>query len=184
MARRGQLAQGALVLTLTLLAGSLVLLSGCSRGSNTVVDPTGGAKEDTSTLTPLERGKVRREILHEVDRWIAGWMASDADAMSEVATETVVAEFEKVWDGYAKKGQRVEHVHTRKYLDVIDLARDGHQALVTYRYDDASYVVDASGRRVETLPPFTDKEIQLTVDRQEDGSWLIVRIIAAENAYR
>lgn len=174
----------AALLAASLLAASLIVLAGCSRGSNTVVDPTGGAREETSTLTPLERGKVRREILHEVDKWIAGWMASDVDAMSEVATDTVVAEFEKVWSDYAKKGQRVVHVHTRKYLDVIDLAKDGHQALVTYRYDDDSYVANAAGTRVETLPPFKDKEIQLTVDRQDDGSWLIVRIIAGENAYR
>ena len=152
-----------------LLALAIVLsttaLPGCSRGTGTTVDVDAGSEEDTSTLTPLERGEARRAALDVTRAWIEAWMESDADAMRSVAATTVVEPFEEAWEGY------------------IDMTRDGSQALVTYRYNDDSYVANASGTKVKSLPAFTEKEIQLTLD-YVDGEWLIIRIIAAEDAYR
>ena len=170
-----------------LLALAIVLsttaLPGCSRGTGTTVDVDAGSEEDTSTLTPLERGEARRAALDVTRAWIEAWMESDADAMRSVAATTVVEPFEEAWEGYADKGQHIQHVREQTYLDVIDMTRDGSQALVTYRYNDDSYVANASGTKVKSLPAFTEKEIQLTLD-YVDGEWLIIRIIAAEDAYR
>lgn len=173
-----------------LAAAALALLvlaapvTGCDRSQGPVVDLDGGSVTETDTLTPLERGKVRREVLDAARAWQETWLAGDLDAMSRYAGDEVLTSFRDAWDPYEARGHRVEHEHEIVYLDVVDMNTAGTQALVTYRYDDTSYVVDSAGRTVETLPPFDDKEIQLTLDLQEDGSWMIVRIVAGQDAYR
>jgi ketosteroid isomerase-like protein len=169
------------VIAAVLAAG---LLTGCSRGSTLVVDLDGASDEETATLTPLERGELRREVLTAARTWVEAWRSSDADAMRTYATDDVVDLFSSVWDEYATRGQRVEHVHTERFLDVMDLSSDGTQALVTYRYDDDSYVVDAAGATVETLPALSGKEMQLTLQVDDGGTWRVVRLIAAADAYR
>jgi hypothetical protein len=171
----------AAVLAIALLG---VPVAGCDRNQGPVVDLDGGSVTETDTLTPLERGKVRREVLDAARAWQETWLASDLEAMSRYADDEVLESFREPWEAYAAKGHRVEHKHEVIYLDVVDMNASGSQALVTYRYDDTSYVVDSAGRTVETLPPFDDKEMQLTLDLQDDGTWMIVRIVAGQDAYR
>jgi len=170
----------AIAVVTLVLAGAV---SACSPKPDTIVEVDAGSVDDTATLTPLERGTARREALDAVRGMIDGWMASNADAMRLHAADSVVAPFAEAFATYAAEGRRVEHVHDVIYLDVVDLNREGTQALVTYRYNDSSVVVDGGGATVETLPVLREKEMQLTLDLTPEG-WTVVRIIAGTDAYR
>jgi hypothetical protein len=170
------------------LAVSLAAVPSCGPKQDTTITQPGqqrSSEDETGGITPLERGQLRTALLQDVRAAIDAWKASDPETMRDYFAEDVVDKFEKTWDGYATDGRRIEHVHKTEFLDVIDLNADATQALVTYRYDDDSYLVDIdSGAKAETLEAFDDKEMQLTIDRQDDGDWMIVRIIAAEDAFR
>ncbi|MDH4139417.1 MAG: hypothetical protein OEV43_02480 [Coriobacteriia bacterium] len=172
---------------LAILAATVLSVSACEpRGTTTVTQSDRAAsRPDTDSISPLERGQIRTKILQNVRAAISAWQASDSEDMRLYMTEDLVARFEKTWSDYEAEGLRVAHVHDVVYLDVIELNAGATQALVTYRYDDRSYLVDeSSGDKVEDLPVFTNKEMQLTVDRQDDDGWLIVRVIAADDVYR
>jgi len=167
-----------------LVATALVLgIGGCSPAPDTRVTVNSGSEETTDSITPLERGVVRREALAVTRTALKAWTSSDKAAMKKSFSESIMASFEKNWKAWEADGLSVKHVHEEVYLDVIDMSKDGTEALVTYRYNDTSYLVDASGKKVEALPAFKDKEIQFTL-QVEDETWKIVRAIAGENAYR
>lgn len=171
----------AVALSALLMAG--VTATGCDTSDRTAVVRQPTSEETSGTLTPVERGKVRREALDSVRAAIEAWKASDTEAMRVYLADDLVQKFEATWAPYEAKGQHIEHVHDLDYLDMIDLNQSGTQALVTYRYDDLSYVADESGAKVEDLPPFELKEIQFTLE-PEDGEWKIIRAIAGEDAFR
>lgn len=166
------------------LAAPLLTATGCDRRPTTVIErEDGSSSEETSgNLTPLQRGEIRREALADVRAGIAAWTAGDAEGMADYWADDQVERFEKTWAGYAADDLRVKHVHDVDYLDVIEMNSSGTQALVNYRYADASYLVDGSGAKKRSLAEI-DVEMQLTVER-EGERWRIVRTIAAENAYR
>jgi len=173
-------------LTSLVLAASLLGTTACSQpAAPTITQPGAESAEDSSTLTPLERGQVRTAILADVRSAIAAWQDSDADTLGEYFASDLADQFEATWDEYAAQDEEIAHVHDVEYLDVTDLNKDGSQALVTYRYDDTSYVVDAGGQRVEDLPVLSGNEIQLTMEKSPDGErWMVVRMIASPESYR
>ena len=175
------------VAALAVLAAATLFATACKPEEATVVKQPNRTQSqvETDTITPLERGQIRTAVLRDVRAAIDAWQESDGDTMRLYMAEDLVERFENTWSDYEADGLRVAHVHDVAYLDVIELNIDGTQALVTYRYDDSSYLVDgSSGDRVKNLPAFSDKEMQLTIDKQDDGSWLIVRVIAADDAFR
>jgi hypothetical protein len=182
------MSRGRLAATLAILALAVILSStACApEPTTTVKQPVAQQSEvDTSSLTPLERGQARTAILKDVRAAIAAWQDSDAATMREYMTDDLVEKFESTWAGYEAEGKRIVHVQEQSYLDVIELNNQGTQALVTYRYDDDSYLVDSAGNKAGELEPFTEKEMQLTLDKSpQDEHWTIIRIIASENAYR
>lgn len=171
----------AVLLSTALMLGS----AGCSGEPTTrIINEPESAVEATDTITALERGVIRREALTEVREAIATWAASDREGMAEHFSDSVMNDFAKNWEPFDERGLSVKHVHEELYLDMIDLNSDGSQALVTYRYKDTSYLVDASGKKVEDLPAFEQKEIQFTVETDDDGKWVIVRAIGGADAFR
>lgn len=162
------------------LGTTALTATGCdSEPAATVTQVNPNAEEGTSTLTPLERGALRREILDTVQTGIDAWIAGDTDGMRVVFNDDVMTAYERAWEDYEARGLTVSHVHEMQYYDVVDLNKSGTQALVKYRYADTSYLANASGERVEDLEVLDENEIQFTVEQQEDGSWMAVRIIGS-----
>lgn len=169
--------------TLGVLLSLAVSVTACDEGGRTTVVTRSSQEETTGTLTPVERGRIRREALDVVRAAIAAWQDSDLESMKEYFAPELVAKFEKAWEPYRAKNQHVVHVHEVDYLDMIEMNNAGTQALVTYRYNDDSYVADAAGNKIEDLPPFELKELQFTL-QLENGQWKIIRSIGGEDAYR
>lgn len=162
------------------LGATAVFVTGCSTPESATVTQVDPSSEDTSaTMTPLERGELRREVLESIQAGIDGWIASDAETMRLHFNDTVMTPFERQWEEFDAQGLTVVHVHEPVYYDVIEFNKAGTQALVKYRYNDTSYLNDSSGARAMDLEPLDENEIQFTVERQEDGSWLAVRVIGA-----
>ncbi len=176
MSLRSRIAAAGLVFVLG--AGTLPL-AGCQSQDDaaTVTQVNSNAEDSTSTLTPLERGELRREILDSVQAGIDGWLATDAETMRLYFNDTVMTPFEREWEEYGTRGLVIVHVHEPVYFDVVELNKAGTQALVKYRYNDTSYLADSNGERAEDLEPLDENEIQFTVEKQEDGSWQAVRVI-------
>lgn len=174
-------AYAACLLSVTLVAGS----AGCARDDGPVIEkPQAHAEESSQTITPLERGKLRRAVLDEVRAFVAAWKASDRDALEAALPADVASQFTSVWSEYADEGLAVRHVHTLKNLDVTELNADATQATVSYAYTDRSYLVDSSGKKVRALEPF-ESSLTLTVERDPAASeWRIVRLFMKEAGYR
>lgn len=166
--------------TTVLLATSTLSLAGCtSAPAPTVTHVDQVSADDTTTLTPLERGEERREVLDTLQAGIDAWIANDPETMRLYFGDNVMRPFESAWADFDEQGLTVVHVQEPIYFDVTEFNRTGTQALVTYRYDDDSYLVDSGGAKVEDLEPLSDNDIQFTAEKQDDGSWLAVRIIGS-----
>lgn len=160
------------------LGAGAISLTGCdSPNSATVTQVNPNSEDTTATLTPLERGELRRDILDTVQAGIDGWTAADPDTMRLYFNDTVMTPFERAWEEFDARGLSVVHEHEPVYFDATEINKAGTQALVKYRYNDTSYLVDSSGSRAEDLEPLDENEIQFTLEKQEDGSWLAVRVI-------
>jgi type IV pilus biogenesis protein CpaD/CtpE len=169
-----------------LLAFALVggAVTGCAQDRSPVIETVEPTEETTSSLTPLERGKLRREVLDEVRAFIESWKASDADAVEAALPEAFAKKFTDVWDEYAQDGLKVRHVHDVTVLDVTEFNRAATQASVSYAYVDNSYLVDADGDKVLGLPP-VDASLTITLEREEGSDeWKIVRMFVKEEGFR
>ena len=166
------------------LAAALIVGGvGCTPAPTTRVTIENESAPATGTLTAIQRGQIRRDALAVARTGINAWLASDADGMSKVFDKSIMDSFDKNWATWAKRGLSVKHVHESVYMDMIDLNEDCTQALVTYRYNDTSYLVNSAGKKAESLPAFKEKEIQFTLELA-DGKWKVVRAIAGPEAYR
>jgi predicted lipid-binding transport protein (Tim44 family) len=174
---------------LSLLAGTLALtmiaLVGCDTGDSTtiVLDATEDADETTGTLTPLERGQVRRQALRDIEAAVEAWVSGDRESMADHFSDEMLARFTDQWDELAEQGHSIRHVHEVMVLDVTEMNATGTQVLAKYKFLDESVVVDESGRTIEG-PVNAEADAQLTAERADDGSWVIVRIIGPVESVR
>jgi hypothetical protein len=179
-------------ISLALLAALAVLAlgaGGCARDSRqtTVVSETKSSAG--GSLTPLERGALRRDVNRAARAGIAAFLGDD-DAKIRAA-------FTKEWADYWAKA-RAENAlarrtrvrkHKLQSLDVTQFNENGTQALVEYYFDDQSYYTDASGRRIDQTatatqsPAGASKMFQLTLDKTDRG-WVISRVIGATESMK
>ncbi|HET6351071.1 MAG TPA: hypothetical protein VFG89_02925 [Coriobacteriia bacterium] len=181
MNRRYILAAGLIALTVT---GSLA--GGCTSGKQgAVVVTEDTAKNTPGKLTPLERGKIRREAMDDMRDFVAAWKANDADGMRKYLKDAYVKKYEETWAGYTKKGLKIKHVHKVKAFDATQINNTGTQMTVTYTYVDSSYLVDKNGDKVRSLPE-VDEDASFTIERKDAKStdWKIVRMFVAKGSYR
>lgn len=166
-------------MTVVLMTGALALTGCTTTNAPTVTQVDPASIEGTATLTPLEKGQVRREVLESMQAGIDAWIAGDPEGMRVYFGDAVMSPFEKAWEEPSAKGLVVVHEHEPLYFDMIDLNKPATQALVTYRYNDTSYLANENGTKVEDLESLEENEIQFTVEKQDDGTWKAVRIIGA-----
>lgn len=158
--------------------------TGCSRPSEPVIERVDEAAETTSAVTPLERGKLRREVLDEAKRFIEAWKASDAEKLATLLPEDNVKLFTKPWGEFADQGLSVQHEHDVVTLDVTEFNQDATQATVSYAFKDTSHLVDAQGRKVRDLDP-VDSSLTITLERDPDSDeWRILRMFMNAEGYR
>lgn len=170
------------------LASSLLAVplgvASCVDDSGPVIEAVDETAETTSALTPLERGKLRREVLDHAREFISAWKDSDAEALEALLPEQVADLFTDVWDDYADKGLSVRHVHDLTSLDVTEFNQTATQATVSYVYKDTSYLVDEDGAKAKNLPPL-EPSLTITFEREPDGGeWKIVRMFVKAEGYR
>lgn len=159
-------------------------VGGCrSAPTTTVVIPGQSTVDDTATLTPLERGELRRLILSDIEEAIKAWTSGDVDAVESSFSPAWTAEFVERWDGYAAEGQQLVHDHELIALDVVEMDESGRQALAAYEFVDHSYVVDESGAVVEPPSDFP-ANVQITAEPDDTGTWRIVRMIGDASVLR
>jgi hypothetical protein len=136
------------------------------------------SEEATRTLTPLERGKVRREALAVAEAGLAAWLADDLAAMEEYFTEDNVDYFRGLHDQYAAEGKVRVREHSATALDITGLSEDGTEATADYYLTDDSYFADAQGRAL-TEPTHADATFSFTLVRTDEGGWIITRFFGA-----
>jgi predicted lipid-binding transport protein (Tim44 family) len=166
----------------------IVAPSGCMRTSRqTEVVPAdkdaSAAVEGTPTLTPLERGQVRHDILAVAEPAIQAFLDDDPEQIERYWDPVYCDLWAKYRKENAAAGETRVRKHERLTLDVTDMDAWGTEALVTYRFIDHSYTRDSDGDIV--VPP-TDKEtqFQLTMVKDDEGKWMVKRLIAGSQHYK
>lgn len=164
-----------------LLALSAAPLSGCGSDPDPYqarVITSVTSSDQSGSLTPLERGKIRREVERVAGEGLAAWLEADVAAMSLYFTEDYVAGFEEREAGYAAAGKKRMRVHSEVSSGMTELGTTGEQALVDYNFTDDSYFADLQGKQL-TEPERKETVFQLTLEKTDEG-WRIIRIIGRE----
>lgn len=163
---------------LTVLITSAVLTgpAGCGSGSQpTTVVKKNVSTEATSTLTPAQRGEIRREALAVAqDAWTA-WETDDIDAMRSLFPEDFVDQRIAQRDAYEAEGRVLHRVYNVETFDVTEINSDGSEASAAIAFTDESYFEEQGTRR----PTHAEgrKTATLYVHKQEDESWLVTRFL-------
>ena len=166
----------AALLTATALANSGMV--GCRQQSDTPVVSTVPPAEERSGLTALQRGQVRGEALAYAKAGWAAWQRNDLAAIERYFGSDLYERFRALDAQYKQEGRTRIHAFEIKSFDVMDLNATGTQAIANVYFNDLSYYVDKSGAR--TSPTHKYLSAQLTLDRQPDGGWKIVRMLTAK----
>ncbi len=164
----------------SLLAGSLAALPGCAASdphqTKTIVESE-RSQPASGTLTPLQRGEVRRDVLTAARESRDAWMHNDLQAMRSHFSTDYVSYYTRVFAEYKKNGQVRVRKFKDTFFDVSDLNESGTQALVDWQFTDLSYVADRSGT-VITPPSKKNSTIQYTMNKV-GGKWIVSRMIGS-----
>ncbi|MDP2181282.1 MAG: hypothetical protein Q8K99_01765 [Actinomycetota bacterium] len=163
-----------------LLAGVALSTTACRSDSRqtTVLEQT-PSTEDTSTITPIERGEIRRDALRATQAGIDVWLRDDIDGMREYFADDQYDYFKKQDDSYRTDGKKRVRAHEDASMDVMEMTPDGREVSIKYRFIDRSYFQAADGSR---LSEPTGKDTEMTIGAVEfEGKWLLVRIIAGSD---
>jgi len=164
---------------LVVLAAGWAALPGCSGDSRqvTIVKPE---REKREGLTPLERGRIRGEVLRVVRPAIKAWREGDVAAMKRYFSAELVTYNAKVKADYARQGKVRVRAHTNVTMDVVELTPDGREASVQYTFRNRSYFAAKSTRRPLTRPADEDGEIDMILKRTDRG-WTITRMFSGRD---
>jgi hypothetical protein len=164
---------------LIVLAAGWTALPGCSGDSRqvTIVKPE---REKREGLTPLERGRIRGEVLRVVRPAIKAWREGDVAAMKRYFSAELATYNAKVKADYARQGKVRVRAHTNVTMDVVELTPDGREASVQYTFRNRSYFAAKSTRRPLTRPADEDGEIDMILKRTDRG-WTITRMFSGRD---
>jgi hypothetical protein len=168
--------------TLCVSCALLVPMAGCSRDPYQTTVRKVPPVESTSTITPIERGKIRREALASVRQGVAAWLADDGEAMKRYFSQEQVEYYAKLREESKRENRYRIRKHSDGKMDVIDMSPDGTEVSVTYAFVNDSYWADSKGRVLEK-PTHKESQIQIGAKRI-DGRWLIVRMIGVPETIR
>lgn len=162
---------------------ALAVLAGCTADPyQTTVRRADEQAETTGVVTPIERGRIRREALEAVRQGMAAWVASDLDEMKRYFLDEQLAYYQKLHDESVRQNRYRVRRHSDVKMDVVEMSKDGTEVSVTYAFVNDSYWADRSGRILEKP---THKQSQIQVGAKKiDGRWLIVRMIGVPETIR
>jgi len=156
-------------------ATAILPLGGCapqpSSQSTVITQP------QAQGITPLQRGTIRRDVLDAAQPALTAWLSSDPKAMAKYFKPYYVSYYTNLYSKYAKQGkQRVRKLKVSS-MNVSDMNKTGTQALVDVTFIDHQYFADLKGNPI-TKPTNKSTFIQLTLDKQKDGTWRVDNMIA------
>ncbi len=161
-----------------LLVVSAALLASCGNGPDPYqaqVITSVTAPNTLTTITPIERGKIRREVERVAEDGMAAWLEGDFGIMPRYFSDENVVQFKKQAGTYADEGKVRMRSHSTVRSGVTEIASTGKQALVEYNFTDDSYFADLSGEKLSE-PQHKETVFQLTLENTSVG-WRIIRII-------
>lgn len=163
-----------------LLALVAFLLQGCSSGGIEVdIKNVQGETPSKDGLEPLERGKVRRQILNETEENVATWLKGDAVDYPNAFTAKLLASYEEQLEKLHREGKDKIRRHESQKFEVTELAKD--EATIKYTFIDKSYFVSAATGKVVTPPKNAESEILISAVK-EGERWKIRALIGSGEA--
>lgn len=156
-------------------------MTGCvaSPRQTTVVETDGASADTTASLTPLERGAIRRDALRAVEDAVDAWLDHDMARMRKLYSEQQYESFEKKAEEQREQGKVRVREHERLFFDVNDMNETGTEVSVRYVFKDKSYFESASGEQL-TKPDNDESEFQIGAAKV-NGQWVVIRIIAGRD---
>ncbi|MCZ7661567.1 MAG: hypothetical protein M5U22_00785 [Thermoleophilia bacterium] len=140
------------------------------------------AEDAAESITPLERGKIRRDVLATARGGMNAWLDDDLEAMPQYFGAEYLDEFKKQATTYADEGKIRVRSHSEIVSNVTKIASSGKQALVEYNFTDDSYFTDTNGK-VLSEPDHQKTVFQLTLELT-DSDWRVVRIIGRSDSLK
>lgn len=137
-----------------------------------------GSGEASQTITPLERGKIRREVIAVAQAAVDAWLTDDLEAMREYFAPSQMEYFQDLHDTYVQEKKQRVRSHSATSIDVTAINNDATEATVEYYFNDDSYFADEQGTAL-TEPTHKQTMIQFTLVKDDNGDWMIERIFGA-----
>lgn len=176
------------VIVFTAIAGFMVagiITAGCSADNVDVkvrpADPVESVK-GADGLDPLTRGKVRRQILNDMQENVNIWLKADTKSYDKAFTGPMLNTYEAKLERLRKEGKDKVRVHENVSIEVVQL-ENPEMGTVKYSFVDKSYFVYANTKKVAAPAKTGDdkSELEIKVIR-EDGRWKIGSMIGSDQA--
>lgn len=177
-----------MVLALALIAFAVVASAGCSGGGGTVeVTPAMPKNAENAVgedgMTPVERGKLREEILGDLREDLDVWRRGDIDSLPKAFVKQQVDNRRKAEESDRAAGKVFVRVHDDPDIEVTDIASDKKSAHLIYTFTDKSYYAEAGSGRMLTQP--ANKKTQVTIKAvKQEGRWKIELTIGSSTGVR
>lgn len=164
-----------------LLAISSSIVAGCASNGIEVEVKTVQEQEAKSRdgIDPLTRGKLRRQILDDMQGNIDAWLKGDIKGLEKSFTGSLLTSYKEQIVKLHAKGQDKVRIHENQELEVTELI--GDTAKVKYKFIDKSYFITPSTKAVVKEASGAESTIVIEVKKQ-DGRWKINSMIGAGEA--
>lgn len=156
-------------------------LAGCrSNPRQTRVIVSDVSEEDTSTITPLQRGKIRRQALDQIQEGLDSWIAGDLAAMKKHFSDGQMEFYREAAEERAQRGLERVRRHAQPKLELTEMTSNGKEVIATYVFVNKAFTRDRNGE-ITSKPANKAAEIQISAV-EVDGTWIIVRMIGGTDA--
>lgn len=146
--------------------------------------PQSNSEVGKDGLTPLERGKVRRQILNDMRENMDIWLKGDTQNYDKAFSKKLIKIYREQLDKLHQRGQDKVRVHENTRMEVVELDSPTVGA-VKYYFDEKSYFIDIKTKKitkfVEKAPQGQQSQFEIVVIK-EDGRWKIDAMIGAGEA--
>jgi hypothetical protein len=162
-------AKNIFIASIFLVMSTTFILGGCTSGNVEVKIKQEQLKDNRGAdgYTPLERGKVRRQILTDTQKSLDIWIKGDISAYDQAFTRSLLNEYKTQLAKLNKDNTEKIRVHTKTSLEVTQLARN--EAGLKYAFTDGSYFINTKTKKITTPPSNKASEIDIVV--KKDGAY-------------
>lgn len=159
--------------------GLAVTPSGCGDTASQVtlikVEAAGAAEGE---ITPLERGKIRRQVLSAAEKAIGAWVKDDASEMEVYFAEQYLDYYRGLREKNESQGKTRVRQHESAEMNVTDMNATGTEVLVEYSFVDKSYYASADGQPVGE-PDGSETLVQIRMELAAD-QWKVMNMIGGK----